>query len=137
MHETLSFITRTVCACLTTPGNFISEMRYSGCLSGGSTNSVNSGLIIEKNIQMLRLLAFNMIKSGRKRRMGESYFFELEVVLFLQEHGQRIGDNVLLPKCINLQIFNTLDDCNKFFFFFLIKETVTLSVLFSVQNYSI
>lgn len=36
--------TMTVNACLTTPTNFISEMRYSGCPTGGSTNSVNSGL---------------------------------------------------------------------------------------------
>ena len=29
---------------LTTPGSFISAMRYSGSPAGGSTNNVNSGL---------------------------------------------------------------------------------------------
>lgn len=30
--------------CLTTPGSFISAMRYSGSPAGGSTSKVNSGL---------------------------------------------------------------------------------------------
>lgn len=33
---------------LTTPGSFISAMRYSGCPVGGSTSSVNSGLYRKK-----------------------------------------------------------------------------------------
>lgn len=33
-----------VFVCLTTPGSFISAMRYSGSPAGGSTSKVNSGL---------------------------------------------------------------------------------------------
>lgn len=45
----------SVCiACLTTPGSFISAIRYSGSPAGGSTTKVNSGLGGRKFFRLCR-----------------------------------------------------------------------------------